>query len=341
MPTVWIISEGSPGHISQSVGVADSLGELLPVKSTLLETRPRLGGFSRQLVRLWLGARPRQLPGWFARRWLKVGAPPAGERPDLIIASGGKSVFAAQSLAGEHRVPLVFLGERKPYPSEWFHTVFTPSQAERGVHDEPIEMIPTQITPALAAQAANQWSERPPGHLWAMIIGGPSASHRYADADWAGLAAGVNALAPRHGIRWLLTTSRRTGAAVEARLQEQITPTALAKEIWWHTRPEKKMTAFLGAAERVFVTQDSVTMVTEAVASARPVHVLGPHDLHFSADSFLPGYFANLASAGRVQRIPMRELAQAPLTAEFKLRAEPVNREIALRLLRRLGWLAV
>ena len=36
-------------------------------------------------------------------------------RPDIIVSSGGKSVFVAQALAKRYQAHYVFVGERKPY----------------------------------------------------------------------------------------------------------------------------------------------------------------------------------------------------------------------------------
>lgn len=340
MRTVWIISEGSLGHISQSVGLADALKEGIPLDVQTIECRLRLNGVARSLVRAWMGNRGRPLPRWALEKLLHVQPmPPPDARPDLILSSGGKSVIAARSLAAAIGVPYVFLGERKPYRSEWFHTVFTPSAAECGANDVQIEMIPTQISRVSVERAAAEWSGRPAGRLWAMIIGGASVSHWYADADWDALAAGMNQLATAHGIRWLVTTSRRTGADVERRLRAKLAPDSLAKAIWWAENPEKKVAACLGSAETVFVTQDSVTMVTEAVASARPVFVLRPDHVEFSPDSFLPGYFENLERHRRVRRVAMQAMREVTVvTGEFQPREQPIEREIASVLIKGLNW---
>jgi len=117
----------------------------------------------------------------------------------------------------------------------------------------------------------------------------------------------MNALTQRTGIRWLLTTSRRTGAAAEALLQSNLDPAALAHAIWWSEKPEKQMLAILGRAERVFVTQDSVTMVTECVAAGCPVVVLAPERVRFPGKSFLPAYYQRLESSGRMQRVKLAD----------------------------------
>lgn len=337
---VWIVSEGSPGHVSQSAGLADALSGFLPIRIERVECRPRLNGVARSLVRAWMGQAGGSLPDWIVRRWLRMDmAAATAAKPDFILSSGGKSVFAARVLAVRHRVPYVFLGERKPYPSSWFHTVFTPSARERDINDVPIEMIPTQVNRSGVERAAAGWTGRPSGRLCAMIIGGASVSHRYTASDWDGLAAGMNLLASREGFRWLITTSRRTGAEAEARLRAGLDKSLLAASVWWAEKTEKKMSAYLGSAEQVFVTQDSVTMVTEAVASARPVIVLRPADVRFPQGSFMPDYLARLEVNRRIVRFTMSGLADFSAQDHiFEVRKEPVEAEIVRQLIPRLGW---
>lgn len=334
---VWIISEGSPGHVSQSEGLVAALAQRTPIEPQVVQTRPRFGGFVRNLVRRRMGPDGSPLSPRFLKRWLGC-EPPAGQ-PDLIVASGGKSVFAARSLAVRHHAPLVFLGERKPYPSRWFHTVFTPSPVEADVHDVAVEMVPTGITPAKVEAAAAAWSERPQGRLWAMLIGGSSASHPYAADDWRALGAQMNVLSREHGIRWLVSTSRRTGSEAEANLRRSIAPDAIARAVWWSENPEKLMAPILGSADWVFVTQDSVTMVTEAIASGRPVVVTMPEKTLLKPSSFLPGYFDRLEKAARIVRIPIARLgAFNPAVTAIQPRQQSVNSELAATLLARLHW---
>ena len=316
---VWIVDEGSPGHLAQSRGLANALSAEIPaLETTEIRVVRRFSGWQRSLLRWLMGSAGKSAPTFIEQRIL-VDTNVPGAPPDLILSSGGKSVFLGRMLANRYGAPYVFIGERKPYPSEWFHTVFTPSSLETGVNDVPIELIPTAVTPEKARQAAATF-ECADERVWAMVIGGRSRSHPYTPADWQALAAGMNALTQRTGIRWLLTTSRRTGAAAEALLQASLDPGALAHAIWWSEKPEKQMLAILGRAERVFVTQDSVTMVTECVAAGRAVVVLAPEHVRFPAKSFLPAYYQRLESGGRVQRVKLSEFAE--LQAD---RIEPIS----------------
>ena len=338
---IWIVSEGSPGHVSQSVGLAEALAAQVPVTIRQFECRLRIGGLARGAIRrFWMGRQGRPLSDSMLDHVMRLERPAPDEpRPDLVIASGGKSVFAARSLAVKHGAPLIFLGERKPYPAAWFHTTFTPSAFDTAPNDIRMDVIPTKISPQIVSQAAAAWTDRPAGRMWAILIGGVSRSHHYQPGDWEDLAAGMAAHARREGIRWLVTTSRRSGSGLEDRLRDLLPADIVADAVWWCHQPEKKMAAYLGAAENLWVTQDSVSMVTEAVASGKPVMVVRPVDVRFPAMSFLPGYLDRLAELGAICRLPMRGMGDFDPPSMMKPSRPVLTPDSLATIAReRLGW---
>ncbi len=338
---IWIISEGSPGHVSQAVGLAEALAAQVPATIRQWECRQRKGGLARSFIRrFWMGKHARPLPGWMLRQWLRLERPDRNEpAPDVIIASGGKSVFAARTLATRHGAPLMFLGERKPYQASWFHTTFTPSSFDTEANDVRMDVIPTKITPEAVRLAAAGWSDRPAGRLWTLLIGGSSRSHRYRDSDWEQLAEGMTELSRREGIRWLVTTSRRSGSKLEDRLRGLLPADILADAVWWCRQPEKKLAAYLGAAEKLWVTQDSVSMVTEAAATGKPTFVIYPGDVGFPLTSFMPGYLDNLEKLGLILRLPMNALPEFELQPSAESGRSALTTDALARIAReRLGW---
>jgi mitochondrial fission protein ELM1 len=308
---VWVIDEGSPGHLAQSKALAIALQEAVSQIDVIeLGACRRFSGLQRNLIRRLMGPAGRSAPAFIEKLILsEFELPVDGDSlPDIIISSGGKSAFVACVLSKRYRAPNIFVGERKPYPSEWFDTVLTPSPLETGVNDIAIDLIPTPVTPEKVKQAAAAL-DLGGGRLWAMVIGGSSRSHPFARKDWEALASGMNALAQRNGIRWLLTTSRRTGSVAESILKTQINPAALARSVWWSEKPEKLMLPILGHSECIFVTQDSVTMVSESIASGQPTFALAPEKVKFPASSFMPAYYQRLESSGLMQRVPLAKLS--------------------------------
>ena len=54
-------------------------------------------------------------------------------------------------------------------------------------------------------------------------------------------------------------------------------------------------------------------MVTEAVATGKPVMVIYPVDVRFPLTSFMPGYLDNLEKLGMILRLPMNAVTDFEL----------------------------
>ena len=334
MKTIWIVNDGSPGHLAQSRGLAEALrshGHTLEIAE--ISIGRRFSGMQRSFIR-WLMGGSGTRASSFLRDIVLKGVQLPERRPDLILSSGGKSVFTGRLLANQFDVPYVFVGERKPYPSAWFHTVFTPSPRECAANDCRIGLIPTGVTPDKVKAAATEY-DAPGGPLWSMIVGGCSKSHKFQEDDWIRMAREMNDLAGQFGVRWLVTSSRRTGQKAERLLEHYLDPEAVADTVWWSKNPRKLLLAFLGSAERVFVTQDSVTMVTEAICSGRPVSVIAPERVTFPRNSFMKSYLEGLEAKGLIHRTPITRMRLAPSKIRAEVTPDPVG-QIVEALIRRL-----
>ena len=334
MKTIWVISEGSPGHICQSEGLANALSEQMECCSVTVKGRENIRGWLRSSVKFTMKIRGGAVSDSFLRKVADIEIPEGADNPDLLVCSGGKSVFAAKALSVKYDAPLVFIGERKRFPADWFHTVVSPVPAESAENVIDVELIPTGVTSTFIAKRG-----MPENGLWCMIIGGASRSHHFKKSDWQTLAQGMNALAEREKIHWLLTTSRRTGAEAEALIKEGLDESNLKDSIWWSEKPRRELYEFMARSELLCVTQDSVTMVTEAVSSGRPVVSVYPDEVVFPSDSFLPSYFDRLEYNRRMLRVSAAELQDADVSGfDFNLLQEEILAPVACELAKRLGW---
>ena len=284
------------------------------------------------MVRALMGSKGRPVSQALLDYVAKVEIPHHAAAPDLIISSGGKSVFSAKNLAERFGVPYVFIGERKPFPARWFTTVISPVPEESSENSIDVELIPTPVNPRMIAEMGPEQPE-----LWCMVIGGASRSHQFTTEDWIALARGVNQLAERYQRRWLLTTSRRTGTTVETILRQYLNPKIIADAIWWAEQPRKELYQFMARAEKLFITQDSVTMVTEAISAGKPVYSVYPKQLRFSNKSFLPDYYSRLESNHRLKRVPLSKLESLDIgNDKFDLMVEDCFSSVAFELASKL-----
>jgi mitochondrial fission protein ELM1 len=105
----------------------------------------------------------------------------------------------------------------------------------------------------------------------AVLVGGSNGRYRFEAAQASELAASLAAMARRTGAGLMVTVSRRTSPAALAALKQGLgdTPAWL-----WDGGGENPYFGFLGLADHVIVTGDSVNMASEACATGKPVHVV-------------------------------------------------------------------
>jgi len=128
-----------------------------------------------------------------------------------------------------------------------------------------------RVTTARLAMEAAQW--RPvfaalPRPLAAVLLGGSNGRYRFGPAEARGLAAQLAAMMAMDGVGLAITPSRRTSPEAVAILREALAP----RGAWiWDGTGENPYFGMLALADAIVVTADSVSMVSEAVATAAPV----------------------------------------------------------------------
>lgn len=262
---VWVLSDGAPGHMSQSRGIVDALASRCDVQVTTVTLRVRSSVWKR-LGRLFLPVISNQ-QAWLSRTYaIDV---PAGT-PQLIVSSGANTLLANALLARQTGAVNVYSGTLKGYAPSAYRCVFTVVPLGAGNnHVLPLPPVPGELTRALQFVMAGE-------RCIAVLVGGDGAGYVYTAADWRQFARSLTQLAERHQARLLLTTSRRTGVEAEGLLREHIPLALLADAVWWSDAPRAVVRDFLAASSGVVVTEDSLTMVAESIYSARPVIAVSP-----------------------------------------------------------------
>lgn len=260
----WIVTDGKAGMESQCVGLAEALG-LEPV-----------------IKRVGMRAPWRQLSPYLRlghRFAFRPGSDPLEPPwPDLLIGSGRRSIAAVLHVRAQSRKsgrPTVTVQIQDPViSSHHFDLVIAPA------HDRPKgqNVLTTQgalhrITPEkLAAEAARlvpRVADLPRPWI-GVLIGGANAAYRFGSHEARRMGTALAEAAKAAGGSLLVTPSRRTGEKNLAQLREAI---GTVPAFVWDGRGENPYFGMLGLADQIVVTSDSVNMVSEAVASGKPVHV--------------------------------------------------------------------
>lgn len=261
---VWAVSDGRAGIEGQVVGLAQALARLTPVD---LETK-RIA---------WRGPLGR-LPGWLkpSRALLTPDSGISPPWPDVWIAAGRATLPLSRRVRQWSGGRTFVVQTQDPRtPLDDYDLVIPPRHDQlEGPNVFPIVGSPHRVTAERMRMEADRFAARisalPPPRV-AVLIGGASKAHRLSSDAAAELGRRIAEAVLAQGGSLLLTFSRRTPEDAKAALND-----ALARvPAWiWDGQGENPYFGFLGAADAILVTADSVNMAVEAAASGRPVHIL-------------------------------------------------------------------
>lgn len=253
--TCWILTNGMAGFETQALGIAEALG-VAPVVKRVAPQAPY--------------------------RWLAPHGPAAPDAditapwPDLLIASGRQSIPYARMIRRKSggKTFTVVLQDPRIDPSN-FDLVWAPA------HDrlEGPNVISTLVSPHRLTRARLDEEaariEPAVAHLphprVAVLLGGANAVYEFSEATAARIGAELAALADRFHAGLMVTPSRRTGEAQTRIIREALKDTPA---LVWDGTSENPYFGFLGQADAVIVTCDSVNMVGEAAFTGKPVYVI-------------------------------------------------------------------
>ena len=272
---VLLLADDRPGHYHLSQGVVAALKRLADVETTELRISRRALVPTRSLR--WLNSR-----GTAPERVLQMGYgvdAAALPRADLVISAGGETlpanVAAARALGAQN----IFCGSLRTVAPEDVSLTVTSYQRFAGKPGHLVALKPSAIDPAELGRpkAVPQYGAANPPKLAGLLIGGDSGLFHYREEEWRRLLDFARQLSAQWGTRWLISTSRRT-------------PDPIAEEVFALAKDKDVVADFLdyrwagpgtlpkifGRAEVIVCSEDSSTMISEAVSARLPVVGVAP-----------------------------------------------------------------
>tara|TARA_R110001606_G_scaffold399310_1_gene584791 strand:+ start:119143 stop:120186 length:1044 start_codon:yes stop_codon:yes gene_type:complete len=273
---ILILSDGLPGHANQSRGLVNWLASRYDIEYQLVDIKLRAKGLSR-IVLPWLLHHTNN-SGLVTQLYRYSDISLA--QPNLIISAGGNTSFLNVALARHLNIPNIFLGSKRRLHSDDFsaHLTLEPTkQAHNIVMKIPPSLTDTNVLAEQGTQLRKTLNCKANDKIYLLALGGDGAGYRYDKTACEQIAQLVKTISEEEKCKWLLTTSRRTGKEIEQTLQSLLDPDLLLDAVWWSEKPRKVMNAFIGGADRLFVSIDSMSMISEAIASGKPTTLLQPN----------------------------------------------------------------
>lgn len=315
MLDAWVITDGAAGNERQALALAQALDARARVLR--LKTRPP-----------WAWLAPRKLPGGRLALAIRDRAQFAPPWPALAIGCGRDAALLTRllrRLSGGDCFSVQILDPRVS-TRHWDAVVAPRHDSLRG--DNVIETLGSlnPIDDAWLKQGREafahfaQW----PQPRIALLLGGPRRGVPFDEAQALALANGVAARA--RGGSVLASVSRRTPQAFARILRAKL---ARFPGLFWAGEEDgaNPYPGLLGWADAIFVTPDSVNMLSEAAAVGVPVHTL----LAAPLPDKLARFHAALRERGSL-RDPSERFAQAvePLRETAQV-AELIRERLAAR----------
>ena len=336
---VLLISDGRPGHFHLSEGVVLALSRLRPVEVARLEVRRRRW-LPPRLLRALI---PRGLsPSTLLRlaHGLSAEAVPAC---DLVVSAGGNTLTANVAAQRIAQAPGIFIGSLRDVAPELFALVVSSFTRHEGLPRHLVTLKPNHADPAMLdrpAQVPRFGRDLTPGRI-ALLLGGDSGLFRYSVDDWRRLAAFVEAMAASHGSRFLISTSRRTPPEASAIFHELAGRAHIVERFLDYGRDGSgTLTELLAMSDVVVCTEDSSSMISEAVTARFPVVGVTPERCAFEERE--AEYRERMRSAGWLRSVAIAELTPdrfLDALAEIVPAARFHVDRLAAELAERLPWL--
>lgn len=262
-PRVWLLTGFRAGDKAQMVALAEALGWPFEIKRFAYKPYEFVTNILLGLKRAgvdWHRSDPLD-PPW----------------PDLVITAGRRNEPIARWIKERSggRSVIVHLGRPWSQVADFDLVITTPQyNVPLLANVLQIDLPLHGVTPERVAMAADKWRARIaalPRPWIAVMVGGDAPPYVF-DARMARcLGKEAAALAHRQGGSLLVATSPRTGTASSDALEAAID---VSQHFYrWTPAPEQNpYLGFLGLADQLVVTGDSMSMVAEACATGKPVY---------------------------------------------------------------------
>ncbi len=267
-PRVWLLLGHKAGDNTQVLALAEALG--WPFESKHIVYR-QYELFTNLMLGPTLAGIVKHRSSFLTPPW-----------PDLVITAGRRNEPVArwiQQQAGG-KVRLVHIG--RPWTRlERFDLIISTPQYQLPVsRNVLLNAMPLhRVTQARLNEAANGWAPllaHLPRPYFAVLVGGHSGSFVFGPPAGERLGREASAMVGAVGGSLLVTTSARSPSATIDALAAAVAhqPTHFFR--WSPNAADNPYFGYLALADDIIVTGDSISMLTEACATRKPVYIFDP-----------------------------------------------------------------
>lgn len=276
---VLVIKDDKPGHYNQTEGLVLYLKEMyndLEVEYIQIEIKSKL---TRKILRFLLNT----FPSFFTQNSLKYlsffykNYSIPKNIPNLIISTGGNTSNLNAWFAKVYKCKNILNGALRGLKEKLFTNITT--VIDLGYKNQIIlDVAPNTITKEKLLEKSEEFLKLNNLDInqkyYTLLIGGDGAGYKYDNKFYDDLIKFVIEISKEKNIKWLITTSRRTPLEIENKL-EKILKEYYSYFVAYNKKEEKVLLPFFGLSEAIFVTEESSSMISEAISSSKKVFTIG------------------------------------------------------------------
>jgi len=274
---IILLADTRPGHYHLAEGVVAAIARRRPIEVTRVPVERRWIVPTR-----WLRRRI-NAEGFFPPRMLRMAYridADALPRADLVVSAGGETQMPNICVTRLFGIPNIFCGSLlRGLGPENFSLVISSYDRDAGSPRHMVVLKPSAIDPDALGRPASVPRYGPECHpgLAGLLIGGNAGPFRYTNAEWERLLDFAVEVSRAWGTRWLVSTSRRTPPRVGDMLTELAKDESVIERfIDYRSAGPGTLPQIFAKAEMIVCTEDSSTMVSEAVSARLPVIGVAP-----------------------------------------------------------------
>lgn len=253
VPSSWVVSEAYAGLQAQGLGLAEAAG-LAPDIREIAARAP----WKFVTAKLWprpLAALP---PGQLVPPW-----------PGIVIACGGTGAAVGLAMAGRG-TDIVAVQHPRMDPRRFRLVVVNRHDDLTGPNVLITRTALHCVTAARLAAARVEWADRfahLPRPLVSLLVGGSNGRFRLDVTVASALVAQLAAMMHADRVGLVVTPSRRTDPAVVKLFTDMLGPLGA---FVWDGSGKNPYFGMLALSDLILVTEDSVSMISEAMATTAP-----------------------------------------------------------------------
>jgi uncharacterized protein len=304
---VIFLADTRPGHYHLAQGVIAALDRLRPVEVTRVEVKRKWIVPTR-----WLRRRITAqtfFPPRMLRMAYRIDAY-ALPKADLVVSAGGETQMPNICVARFLDIPSIFCGSLlRGLGPENFSLIVSSYDRDAGSDRHMVVLKPSSIDPDALERPASVPRFGPESHpkLAGLLIGGNAGPFRYRRREWDALLAFAAGVSKAWGTRWLISTSRRTPGYLGDKIAKLANDESVAiRFIDYRAAGPGTLPQVFAEAEVIVCTEDSSTMISEAVSARLPVVGVAPAAHRFTDEE--QNYRAFLVAQNWCRVLPIAEL---------------------------------